>query len=48
MKTSLTIPDKMSEKLSQISDRTGLSKSEIIRAGVFDHLNRKGLWKIDE
>jgi predicted DNA-binding protein len=44
MKTSLFIPEKMAEKLDKASNNTGLSKSEIIRAGILQKLKENGFW----
>jgi len=48
MKTSIHIPEKMAEKLSKASEKTGLSKSEIIRSGLLQKLKENGFWSKSE
>jgi len=48
MKTSLYIPEKMNEKLEEVSVDTGLTKSEIIRAGLLQKLKENGFWRDSE
>jgi predicted DNA-binding protein len=48
MKTSIHLPEKMAEKLSKASEKTGLAKSEIIRAGLLQRLKETGFWSKSE
>lgn len=48
MKTSINLPNEMKERLEQASRQTSNSSSAIIRMALFEYLQERGLWELEQ